>query len=61
MKKEDRLIFVTTGISSIEFTCIGLLYELQSPTSLIAQDKYNKDYTVLRHNVSVNTYINGFG
>lgn len=61
MKQEDRLIFAITDISPIKFTCISFLYELHNPNSLISQDKYIKDYTVLRHNVSVNTHINDFG
>lgn len=36
------------------------LYE-HNPNSLILQHKYIKDYIVLRHNIIVNTYVNGFG
>ena len=60
MKKENRLIFVITDTSSINVACISFLYELHNPNSLISQDKYIKDNTVLRHNVSVSAYINGF-
>lgn len=61
MKKEDRLIFVITDISSSKFACISFLYELHNPTSLISQDKYIEDYIVLRHNVVSILNINGIG